>query len=105
MKLAITFATIILAAIAFAADEPKPVPKAVATAVPTISAELRSNFWRRQAENTAAISAAQKAKDAADAAVAEMRKACGSTANLELDAATGEPVCKEVQAPKDMPKK
>jgi hypothetical protein len=52
------------------------------------------------AQNTA-----QKAKEAADAAVAEMRKACGSTANLELDAATGEPVCKEVQAPKDMPKK
>ena len=98
----LTFTTIILAAIAFAADEPKPAPKA---AVPTISAELRASFWRRQAEAMTAQNTAQKAKEAADAAVAEMRKACGSTANLELDAATGEPVCKEVQAPKDMPKK
>ena len=102
MKLTITLTTIMLAAIAFAADEPKPAPK---TAVPTISAELRANFWRKQAESSAANNAAQKAKDAADAAVAEMRKACGSTANLELDVATGEPVCKEVQAPKNMPKK
>jgi hypothetical protein len=98
MKLAITFATIILAAIAFAADEPKPVPKAVATAVPTISAELRANFWRKQAESSAANNAAQKAKDAADAAVAEMRKACG-TSSLELDATTGEPVCKAADTP------
>ena len=97
----LTFTTIILAAIAFAADEPKPAPKA---AVPTISAELRANFWRRQAESSAANIAAQKAKEAADAAVAEMRKACG-TSSLELDATTGEPVCKAVQAPTDMPKK
>ena len=97
----LTFTTIILAAIAFAADEPKPAPKA---AVPTISAELRANFWRKQAESSAANNAAQKAKDAADAAVAEMRKACG-TSSLELDATTGEPVCKAVQAPTDMPKK
>jgi hypothetical protein len=93
-----------LAAIAIAADEPKPAPKTVATAVPTISAELRANFWRRQAESSAANIAAQKAKEAADAAVAEMRKACG-TSSLELDATTGEPVCKAVQAPTDMPKK
>ena len=97
----LTFATIMLAAVALAADEPKPAPKA---AVPTISAELRANFWRRQAESSAANNAAQKAKDAADASVAEMRKACG-TSSLELDATTGEPVCKAVQAPTDMPKK
>ena len=93
MKL--TFATIMLAAIAFAADEPKLAPKA---AVPTISAELRANFWRKQAESSAANNAAQKAKDAADAAVAEMRKACG-TSSLELDATTGEPVCKAADTP------
>ena len=86
---------------AFSATPTKPVatPAPVPAPAPQLTAEQRAAFWRANSEASAAANQALvaegKARDAMAAAKAltdELRKACGATQDLVIDA-KGEPSC------------
>ena len=79
-------------ALALAQDNP-PAP------VKPVSAELRAKFWRARAEVVEAEHRAAQARIANEAAVNELRKACGQ--DELIIGQNGEPACAPKQAAKE----
>ena len=91
----IVLSAAILFAMPLAAQTAKPAPetpKAAAPVTPVVSDALKAQFFKAQSFKVQADVQAEKANSIFQAAIAEMRKACGDSHTL-TESQSADPVC------------